>query len=87
MTMVMAISHSPLLLANWCLRLWEKDVEKFVTVQTESGLYLKTHTNILSLQLSLVLSEEIKACSHQDNFFVLCKKLVVINVLILVNGF
>jgi len=25
---------------------WEKDVEKFVTVQTESGLYFKTHTLI-----------------------------------------
>lgn len=26
--MVMEISHSPLLLTNYCLRFWEKDVEK-----------------------------------------------------------
>lgn len=38
-TMVMAFSHSPLLLTNYCLSLWEKDAEK-VKVQyklTESA--------------------------------------------------
>lgn len=83
--MVMEISHSPLLLTNYCLRFWEKDVEKIKVQYKLTASYCLKSTAHKSeskqktkprLTFSSVLSQ-MKSCLHSALRLVL--KFVALN--------